>query len=66
MEISRITKFIIQRGATVNVEVTGQHYRWSPLMQGGMEVPYRVFVKMPGTILNHTLLQCYQELLNDL
>ena len=46
MEISRITKFILQRGATVNVEVTGQHYRRSPLVQGGLEVPCRVFVKM--------------------
>ena len=33
MEISRITKFILQRGARVQTTVTGRHYRRSPLIQ---------------------------------
>ena len=32
MEISGITKFIIQRGAIVTVKVTGKHCRRSPLV----------------------------------
>ena len=36
MEISRATKFFIDRGATVAVELTSEHYRRSPLVQGGI------------------------------
>ena len=32
MEISRITKFILQRGARVQATVTGKHYLRSPLI----------------------------------
>ena len=54
-EISRITKFILQRGATV----TGKHYWRSPLIQGGLEVPCLVTVTMPGSIMNHLLIARY-------
>ena len=33
MEISRITKFILQRGARVQATITGKYYRCSPLIQ---------------------------------
>ena len=39
MEISRTTKFLIDRGATVTAELTSDHYRRSPLIQGGIEIP---------------------------
>ena len=35
-DVSRITKFIINRGATVSVMLTGTHYRRSPLVKGGL------------------------------
>ena len=44
MEISRITKFILQRGARVQRMVIGKHYRLSSLIQGGFEVPCLVTV----------------------
>ena len=48
-EISRVTKFIIERGATTDVELTSDHYRRSPLVQGGQEIKYNVTVKVPNT-----------------
>ena len=38
MEISRITKYILQRGA----QVKATHYRRSPLVQGGIEIPCKI------------------------
>ena len=51
MEISRITKYIIDRGAQVEVKVLGRHYRRSPLVQGGLEVPCRITITMLGALL---------------
>ena len=45
-EISRVTKFIIEPGATVDVELTSDHYRRSPLVQGGLEIKCEVTVKV--------------------
>ena len=39
IEISRITRFIIARGAIVEAQLTAAHYRRSPLVQGGLEIP---------------------------
>ena len=56
-EVSRITKFIIDRGATESVMVTGTHYRRSPLVKGGLEIPCKVSVSMRETCLNLLLLE---------
>ena len=66
MEISRITKFILQRGARVQATVTGKHYRRSSLIQGGLEVSCLVTVTMPGSIMNHLLIARYDKLLGEL
>ena len=66
MEISRITKFILQRGARVQATVTGKHYQRSPLIQGGLEVPCLVTVTIPGSIMNHLLIARYEKLLGEL
>ena len=66
MEISRITKFILQRGARVQATVNGKHYRRSPLIQGGLEVPCLVTVTMPRSIMNHLLIAQYEKLLGEL
>ena len=52
-EISRPTKYLLDRGATVKVLITCSYYRRSPLFQGGLEIPCSVTVNMPGTIRNH-------------
>jgi len=37
-EISCATKFFIDRGATIKATLISEHYRRSPLVQGGMEI----------------------------
>ena len=66
MEISRITKYIIDRGPQVEVKALGRHYRRNPLVQGGLEVPCRIKITMLGSIVNHLLLVRYETLLKDL
>ena len=49
-EISRPTKFFLDRGAKVTAQLTGTHYRRSPLFQGGLEIPCLATVTIPGSI----------------
>ena len=39
MEISRVTKFSLDRGANVSAKLMSTHYKRSPLVQGGIEIP---------------------------
>ena len=61
-KISRITKFIIDRGAAVSVMLTGTHYRRSPLVKDGLEIPCKVSFCFGGTCLNLVLLERYKQL----
>ena len=56
MEISRITKFIEDRGAKISLKIRGRHYRRSPVIQGGLEVPCDVTITMVRSVVNHLLL----------
>ena len=58
-EVSRITKFIIDCGATVSFMRTVT--RRSPLVKSGLEIPYKVSVSMRGTCLNLLLLERYNN-----
>ena len=64
-EISRPTKFLLDRGAKVTEQLTGTHYRRSPLFQG-LEIPCPVTVTIPGSIEAHMLIQCYQQMVEEL
>ena len=64
-EISRLSKFILDRGAEVEATLTSKH-RNSPLTQGGLEIPWIVKVAIPGTLLNKKLLERYEEMVKDL
>ena len=66
MEISRIMKFIIDRGAQVAVKIHGRHYRRSLPVQDRLEVPYEIKITMVGSIVNHHLLVRYESLLKEL
>lgn len=61
-EISRPTKFLLDRGAKVEAELSATHYRRSPLFQGGLEIPCVVRVTMPGSIIGHLLLEEYEKM----
>ena len=47
-EISKVTKFILDRGALVDVVLTSIHYRRSPLVQDKLEVKCKVAFKTPN------------------
>ena len=67
MEISRAAKFLLDFGAEVSVTITGTHYRRSPLVQGGLEIPCNLTASLPGySARNHVLLQKSVEILRDL
>ena len=62
MEILRVTKFCIDRGGSINAELTSDHYRRSPLIQGGIEIPCKVTAKIPGTVINLLIMEKYIQL----
>ena len=51
-EISRVTKFLLDRVAVVQATLFTTHYSRSPLVQGGLEIGCKVSVKLTGTIKN--------------
>ena len=66
MEISRITKFILDRGVVCTIKIRGKHYRRSALVQGGLEIPCDVTISMIGSVVNYLLLAKYKSLLKEL
>ena len=54
MENSRTTKFLLGNGARVASVFTSNNYCVSPLVQGGLEIPYRVVIYMSPTQLLKT------------
>ena len=66
IEISRITRYIILYGAMVTVEILDTHCRRSPLVQGGLELPVKVVVKMDYSLKNRQAIAKYESLVNQL
>ena len=67
IEVSRKIKFLLDRGAKVYLQLSSNHFRRSPLTQGGLEIPCVVFAQMPATTVRaHLLLDKYLELVKDL
>ena len=65
IEISRASKYLMDRGASFTVQLTSKNYGRSPLIQGGLEIPAKVIETMAGTVRNHLLLEKYKETIND-
>ena len=65
-EISRPTKFLLDRGAEIVAEIESSLYWRSHLIQVGLEIRCKVSVTLPGTMKNHMLLSRYKELVNKL
>ena len=66
MEISRATKYLLQRGSTVTATLSSTSYRRSPLEQGGLKIPCRVSVWMPETMKNREIAAKYKEIVDML
>ena len=60
-KISRPTKFLLAREAVMYAEVSSDKYRYSPLVQGGLELSCVVYVSMPPTVLNENLISRYKH-----
>lgn len=58
----RNSKFFLDRGATMEAELTSRHYRLSPLVQGGMEILCLFLIKMAATSKNTQLAENCLEL----
>ena len=59
-EISCVTKFFMDRRVIVSARLTSEHYRRSPIVQGEMEITYKVTVKIPGMCVNIFLKEKYK------
>ena len=55
----------MDKGAIVTAPLTSEHYRRSPIAQGGMEIASKVIVNIPGTCVNIVLMEKYKQLCNS-
>ena len=65
-EISRPTKFLLDRGAQVTATIRSNIRRRSPLFQGGQEVLCTVSIHMPKTVKKQQLMGRYRKMDMDL
>ena len=59
-------KYLLDRGATETATLTSEHYRRSPLLEGGLEIPCKVSVTRPRTVSNLLALEKCWELVEEL
>ena len=57
-----VTKFLLDCEATITATLSSTHYRRSPLVQGGLEIPCVVNAKLIGTKKNKEILAKYLEM----
>ena len=65
-EISRVTKYFLDRGISMHCKLTSRHYRRSPLVQRGLEIKYEVVINSRATVLQSRLTARYLELIQNL
>ena len=65
-EISRVTKYFLDRGISMHCKLTSRHYRRSPLVQGGLEIKCEVVINSRATVLQSRLTARYLELIQNL
>ena len=66
MENSRVTKYILNRGARVYAILTSTNYCVLPLVQGGLEIPCHIEIHMPATVQNKELMKMYETYVDNL
>ena len=65
-EISRVTKYLLDRGFTMYCKLSSRYYRRSPLVQGGLEIQCEVVLISRAIMLQSRLTARYMELVTDL
>ena len=66
MEISRPTKYLLERGARITATLTSTLYYASPLVQRGLKIPCLIKVYMPRTVKNKQIISMYEEVIEAL
>ena len=64
MEISRPTKFLLEREAEITAAFSPTNYRKSHFVQGGLEIPCRVSVSMLATLKNSPIIEKFKEMVD--
>ena len=65
LELSRVVKHLIDRGAVIYARITNTRYRRSPLVQGGLEIPCIVTVTVNSSF-NELIWNRFKELVEEL
>ena len=65
-EMSRVTKYFLDRRISLHCKLTSRHYRHSPLVQGGLEIECEVVINSRATLLQSRLTARYLELIQNL
>lgn len=65
MGISKTSKFLLDKGAVFQAKLTSNHYHWSPLVRGGVEISFDVIIKLTKGECTKVLLERCDTLLND-
>ena len=58
-EISRPTKYLLDQGVIVKATITSEHYRISPIFQGGLEIQCVI-------VRGHLLVERYEQFVKTL
>ena len=61
-EISRLTKYLIDRGTKATAKLLSIHYRRLLSFEGGLEISCEVTVTIPASIKGHLLIQRYKNI----
>ena len=64
-EIPRITKYMLDMGTFVSVDLASSHYRRSPLVQRGLGIRCKVTIKTASSF-NKAVLERYKEMTKEL
>ena len=65
MEISRVMKYFMDKGAIAVAQLMGVHYRRSPLIQGGLEILFKITVTISRTVSNLFCMEKYKDIVTD-
>ena len=61
-EISRITKYFLDRDASMYCTLSSEHYRRFPLVPGGLEIECQIVIETRATMLQARLTRPYLDL----
>ena len=64
-EISRAIEYLLDQGTSMYCTLPSEHYRCSPLVQGGLEIECQIVIKTQTTVLQARLTTLYLDLVKN-